>query len=299
MFTVIIPTYNEENSLKNSSFLENFTNELLNSSFADFELLIVDDGSTDNTLNILKSFQKKCHFLKVLTNAKNKGYGSALKFGISNAKFDTIIISDIDGTYPSKEIVKILGIYNESQKNHHNPIDMVVGQRTGKHYWENVFKFFLRLILKFIVEWSTGTKVPDINSGLRVFSKKTISTYISRLSNYFSFTSTLTISYLLTNKTVLYEKIEYHHRKGFENKTKVNLFRDSLRTLQYVFETTTYYNPFKVFLLMSILFLIISLTLFLIMLFYKNIYIFSISLIFLISSIFSLMIGFLSVLKKK
>ena len=176
---------------------------------------------------------------------------------------------------------------------------MVVGQRTGKHYWENVFKFFLRLILKFIVEWSTGTKVPDINSGLRVFSKKQFLLIFQGFQTILAFISTLTISYLLTNKTVLYEKIEYHHRKGFENKTKVNLFRDSLRTLQYVFETTTYYNPFKVFLLMSILFLIISLTLFLIMFFYKNIYIFSFSLIFLISSIFSLMIGFLSVLKKK
>ena len=93
MFTVIIPTYNEENSLKNSSFLENFTNELLNSSFADFELLVVDDGSTDNTLNILKSFQKKCHFLKVLTNAKNKGYGSALKLGMKS------IGTDIDQSY--------------------------------------------------------------------------------------------------------------------------------------------------------------------------------------------------------
>ena len=299
MFTLIIPAYNEESSLKNSSFLEKITAELFRSSFEGFELLIVDDGSNDNTLKILKDFQKNYDFIKVFSNAKNKGYGSTLKFGISKAKFDTIIITDIDGTYPSSDVLKILNIYIDSQNRFDNPIDMVVGQRTGKNYWESVFKFSLRSILKFIVQWSTGTKVPDINSGLRVFSKKTISGYLPKLSNYFSFTSTSTIAYLLTNRTLQYEKIEYHERKGEENKTKVNLLRDSLRTLQYVFETTTFYNPFKVFLLISIIFFIISFLFGLSLFINKDSGIIFISLIFLLSSILSLITGFFSVLKKK
>ena len=262
-------------------------------------MLIVDDGSNDNTLKILKDFQKNYDFIKVFSNAKNKGYGSTLKFGISKAKFDTIIITDIDGTYPSSDVLKILNIYIDSQNRFDNPIDMVVGQRTGKNYWESVFKFSLRSILKFIVQWSTGRKVPDINSGLRVFSKKTISGYLPKLSNYFSFTSTSTIAYLLTNRTLQYEKIEYHERKGEENKTKVNLLRDSLRTLQYVFETTTFYNPFKVFLLISIIFFIISFLFGLSLFINKDSGIIFISLIFLLSSILSLITGFFSVLKKK
>tara|TARA_Y100000389_G_scaffold204677_1_gene258805 strand:+ start:15094 stop:15993 length:900 start_codon:yes stop_codon:yes gene_type:complete len=299
MFTLIIPAYNEESSLKNSSFLEKITAELFRSSFEGFELLIVDDGSNDSTLKILKDFQKNYDFIKVFSNAKNKGYGSTLKFGISKAKFDTIIITDIDGTYPSSDVLKILNIYIDSQNRFDNPIDMVVGQRTGKNYWESLFKFSLRSILKFIVQWSTGTKVPDINSGLRVFSKKTISGYLPKLSNYFSFTSTSTIAYLLTNRTLQYEKIEYHERKGEENKTKVNLLRDSLRTLQYVFETTTFYNPFKVFLLISIIFFIISFLFGLSLFINKDSGIIFISLIFLLSSILSLITGFFSVLKKK
>ena len=83
MFTLIIPAYNEESSLKNSSFLEKITAELFRSSFEGFELLIVDDGSNDNTLKILKDFQKNYDFIKVFSNGKNKGYGSTLKFGIS------------------------------------------------------------------------------------------------------------------------------------------------------------------------------------------------------------------------
>ena len=60
------------------------------------------------------------------------GYGSSLKTGIANAKNDTIIISDIDGTYPFEEIPNLLDIYLNSMKDSNVKIDMVVGERTGK-----------------------------------------------------------------------------------------------------------------------------------------------------------------------
>ena len=100
--------------------------------------------------------------------------------------------------------------------------------------------------MRFIVEWSAGNKIPDINSGLRVFSKN-YAPIFPKLSNAFSFTTTSTLSYLLTNKSIVYFPIKYLFRKGENNFSKVKIFKDPLRTLQYVIETTITYNPFKFF----------------------------------------------------
>ena len=133
---------------------------------------------------------------------------------------------------------------------------MVVASRKGKNLNETLFKSFLRSILKFIVEWSSGSKIDDINSGLRIFSKKNMVKLFPELSNYFSFTTTSTLAYLSSNMSILYHPIEYLKREG--RGTHVRLFRDSLRTLQYVVEATIFYNPLKFFLFISIIFLVLS-----------------------------------------
>ena len=88
-----------------------------------------------------------------------------MKTGILNAKFDKVVIIDADGTYPSGKIIDILDLFEKG-------FDMVVGERTGKNYKESPLKWPMRLLLRFLVEWTTGRKIPDINSGLRVFFKK-------------------------------------------------------------------------------------------------------------------------------
>ena len=138
-----------------------------------------------------------------------------------------------------------------------------------------------------------------INSGLRVFSKETITPLLPRLSNGFSFSTTSTLSYLLTNKSIVYFEITYLFRKGENNFSKVKIFRDSLRTLQSVFETTIYYNPFKIFLLLSIIFILlsaISLSIF----YYLKIKMFVFTFfIFFIVGLLSLLLGFFSSIFKK
>ena len=127
---------------------------------------------------------------------------------------------------------------------------MVVGKRTGKFYRESIIKSPLRKILKFLVEFTAGRSVPDINSGFRVFSKSTVKDYFKHLCDTFSFTTSMTLAYMMTGKTVHYVDIPYHERQG---QTKVRLVRDSLRTLQYILQAINYYNPLKIFLLFAIL----------------------------------------------
>jgi glycosyltransferase involved in cell wall biosynthesis len=182
------------------------------------------------------------------------GYGAALKTGIKNSKFDTIVISDIDGSYPPKHIPDLINIYEESFQEG-NGYDMVVGARKGKEYDGSFMKFLFRKLLKFLVEWTTGRDIVDINSGLRVFSKKTVSNYLQQLCNTFSFTTSLTLAYMLNSKFVKYESIDYDARMG---NSHVRIFRDSLRTLQYIVEAIIYYNPLKLFLLFFIFFILVS-----------------------------------------
>ena len=275
MISVILPCYNEEYSIDEG--IKNIKTEL-DKFGAEYEVIVVDDGSNDESVKKLKSLD-----VKLVTHPHNIGYGAALKSGIKKANFDTIIISDIDGSYPANHIPELLNIYFDSNKNSLG-FDMLVGARKGKEYHGSFFKFLFRKLLKFLVEWTTGRKIIDINSGLRIFSKKTISSFLPQLCNTFSFTTSLTLAYLLTNKFVKYHPIEYEKRIG---KSHVKIFRDSLRTLQYITEAIIFYNPLKLFLLFFIFFIILSAILFVF-------YIFKGLNSYLVMSGFTLLISFIS-----
>ena len=110
--------------------------------------------ATDQTLNILNE-NYKSDKIKILDNYINKGYGSSIKRAIMVSKFDVIAIVDIDGQYPAKDVAEALQKYFNHKVNN---IDMIIAQRTGSNYSGSIIKSFLRSALKFIVEWSTGTK---------------------------------------------------------------------------------------------------------------------------------------------
>ena len=97
-------------------------------------------------------------------------------------------MTDPDGTYPADHIQELIEIYFNSAKNSLG-LDMVIGARKGKVYDGSLLKFFMRKVLKFLVEWTTGTKIIDINSGMRIFSKKTINSFLPQLCNTFSFST--------------------------------------------------------------------------------------------------------------
>jgi glycosyltransferase involved in cell wall biosynthesis len=236
MISIVIPALNEADGIQGT--IESLREVLAAASEPESEILVVDDGSTDDTAAIAASAGAT-----IVRHPHNVGYGQALKSGILAARHDTIVIIDADLTYPAEAIPELLRAFREG-------FDMVVGARTGHHYEGSVFKGPLREILKFMVEFSAGRSIPDANSGLRVFSRATISGYLPHLCNTFSFTTSLTLAYMLTGRFVTYVPIAYHERVG---KTKVRLFKDSLRTLQYIVQAIIYYNPLKLFLMLTLL----------------------------------------------
>jgi len=229
--TVVIPAYNEERAI--ATMVERVRAALAHC--PELEIIVVDDGSTDRT-----AANAEAAGARVLTHPHNTGYGRSLKDGIAAARHDTIAITDADGTYQVERLPALLARLTEG-------FDMVVGARTGANYDQRGMGQ-LRRVLTFLVEFTAGRHVPDVNSGLRVFRRSTIVGYFGQLCDTFSFTTSLTLAYLMTGRFVDYTPIAYGTRIG---DTKVRLFRDTLRTLQYIVQGIVYYNPVKMFLLLA------------------------------------------------
>lgn len=236
MITLVIPALNERESIVDT--VTRARHVFAKAGVESAEIIVVDDGSSDGTGDLAREAGAR-----VVSHPHNVGYGRSLKDGISAASNDLIAISDADGTYPLESIPELVKAYNKG-------FDMVVGARTGEHYRESFLKSPLRAVLRSIVEFTSSRKIPDINSGLRVFSRGTVMRYFPHLCDTFSFTTSMTLAYMMTGRFVLYIPIEYYCRNG---KTKVHLFRDSILTLQYIIEMATYYNPLRIFLFASIM----------------------------------------------
>jgi glycosyltransferase involved in cell wall biosynthesis len=233
MISIVIPAYNEESAITET--VRKCRAVLAAIGNSESEIIVVDDCSKDQT-----ALHATAAGAVVVRHPHNAGYGRSLKDGIRLAKNDTIVITDADGTYPIDQIPLLLEEYKKG-------FDMVVGARQGKNYDESFKKKVLRVILKRLVEYTSGRKIDDINSGLRIFSRSTILQYFDTLCDTFSFTTSVTLAYMMTNRFVTYLPIDYHKRVGT---TKVRLFRDTLRTLQYIVEAILFYNPLKIFLLL-------------------------------------------------
>ena len=240
--SLVIPCLNEDNviaeTIRKARSIFNSMN------LKDYEIIVVDDGSIDQSAKLAFS-----EGAEVIRHPHNVGYGRSIKDGIYQAKFDTIIIADADGTYPMEEIAKLIKEYGKG-------FDMVVGARTGTHYRESWSKEILRYILKWLVEFTAGRSIPDINSGLRVFSRTVSLQFFDRLCDTFSFTTGITLAYMMTRKYVTYIPIPYKNRVG---ESKVRIFRDSLRTLQFIVEAILFYNPVKIFIVLCMFSLLFSL----------------------------------------
>jgi glycosyltransferase involved in cell wall biosynthesis len=283
MISIILPAYNEEESIQDT--IRTINDVMRNSKYKIYEIIVVDDGSNDSTYEEAKKLK-----VKVLRHPHNIGYGSALKNGINNARYNLIVISDADGTYPISQIPNLI----EEHKRY--GFDMVVGARSGEFYRESALKYILRFILKKIVEFTAGRKIPDINSGLRLFEKKTIVKYFDRLCDRFSFTTSLTLAYIMTGKFVKYIPINYEKRNG---KTKVRLFSDSIKTIQYILEAVVFYNPLKIFFAMSVFCLITSFIILSLALIFHIASFFILGVGSILLSILVMSIGFLAVLLKQ
>jgi len=229
---VIIPAYNEAEAI-GQTITE--LQQTLSAIKCESEILVVDDGSIDST----PATASLCG-VRVIRHPRNAGYGRALLTGIDVATYDNIVIVDADTTYPIEYLPELLALYGQG-------FDMVVGARQGRHYKGSFIKQILRAIFRFLAEFTCGRSIPDINSGFRVFRRGPVLAERSSLSPGFSFTTTITLLFMLKNLFVAYLPIPYRGRVG---KSKVRLVSDGLRSLQIIVTAIAQFNPLKLFLLL-------------------------------------------------
>lgn len=283
-FSFIIPIYNEERTIeKVISDIKKKCSKTKD--IHEYEIVVVDDNSTDNSNQIITKIDN----VKYLKNLNNFGYGFSLKKGIRNSKYSNIVILDGDGTYPIEYLDKLVDEYSKGY-------DLVIGKRTGKNLNLSPFKKPMRMILKFIVEYATGTKIPDINSGFRIINKNKILHNLNHLSDSFSFTTSMTITFTYLKCSIFYVDIPYELREK-NSPSKVRLFKDSLRTLQYIIKIVLFFDKIKLFVLISFLLFLFSMILFLISLY--NMSFFLAGILTLLTSIIVFCIGMLSETIKK
>jgi glycosyltransferase involved in cell wall biosynthesis len=238
--SAILPIYNEKNSIL--QVIKELKKVFKNSGF-NYEIIAVNDGSTDRSGAILK----KIKGIKVIDHPYNKGYGASLKTGIKNAKNEWIMTVDVDGTYPISDVPKLLKCISK--------YDMVVGARTGRHVKVPFFRRPAKLILGLLANYLAKRRIPDLNSGLRVFKKEIVFKFWNLFPSGFSFTTTLTITAHVNDYSVKYLPINYYKRKG---KSTIRPVRDFIGFLTLIFRTIMYFEPLKIFLPFAILLFVLA-----------------------------------------
>lgn len=192
--SIVIPAFNEAASI--GSVLEGFA-----AIGGDYEIIVVDDGSTDRTPEILNNTPG----LTVIRHEENLGYGASLMAGIRKAQSEIIVTFDADGQHDHKDVGRLIEQIGDCA--------MVVGARTsGSHFYAS--RIVGHRLLFLIAELWTGSKVPDINSGLRAFHKADALRYEALLPTGFSFTTTLTLALLKENYPVRFVPIITRKRIG-------------------------------------------------------------------------------------
>ena len=225
--SIIIPAYNEENGISNViSEIE----LLMNENNINHEIIIVDDGSTDKTIEKVSSTNAK-----LIEHQQNRGYGAALKTGIRASIYDQIAIIDADGTYPVNYLVELI----DNKKNY----DMVVGARTGKNVSIPLIRRPAKWALNKLAIFLTNYPIPDLNSGLRLFRKKSLVKFLHILPDGFSFTTTITIAMITNNFNIKYIPIDYKKRIG---KSKIRPIYDTLNFISLITRMVLYFKPLRV-----------------------------------------------------
>ncbi len=228
--TVLLPAYNEEQSI-------GATIAAVRKLHPEFEILVVDDGSTDNTLQVAMEAGAN-----VWPHPYNIGNGAAVKTGLRLARGEWIILMDADGQHNPEDIDRLL--------EHKDRYDMVVGARNRKSETA-MHRDIANWLYSRLASYVTKFRVEDLTSGFRLVRNPTVRQFIYLLPNTFSYPTTLTMAYLRSGRSVKYVPIQTRTRRG---KSKIRLFRDGVRFFLIITKISTLFAPLRIFLPVSLLF---------------------------------------------
>jgi polyisoprenyl-phosphate glycosyltransferase len=227
--SVVLPVFNEKGHLLDE--LDRIRKSLEASSLT-YELIVVDDGSTDGSAERLADVPG----IRLIRFTKNRGSGSARKAGTHAARGRVVAWTDADMTYPNDRIPELV----KELEGH----DQVVGARTSEQGTAKALRVPAKWMIRKLAEYLSGSRIPDLNSGLRVFRRDVAAQYLHLLPAGFSCVTTITMSFLANGYSVKYVPIEYSPRAG---RSKFHWWVDTRRYLLQVLRLVLSYNPMRFF----------------------------------------------------
>lgn len=230
--SVVIPAYNEQGGVGD---VVRTVKKVLTLAKIKHEILVVDDGSKDATA--AKARQAGAQLVSM---GENRGYGASLKAGIRQAKYNLIAILDADGTYPAEELPTLVKMAQTC--------DMAVGARVKPNAAIPTLRRFPKWVLGKWANYLAERKIPDLNSGLRVFRRNIAARYEGLFPNGFSFTTTITLALECHGYIVQYHPIHYRERVGV---SKIRPLQDTINFFSLVLRVVMYFKPLKIFIPLS------------------------------------------------
>jgi len=228
---VVLAVYNEEACI--AAEIERIT-AAMEASPHTYEIIVVDDGSTDATVQRLVPHPH----VRLLRHQVNQGSGAARRTGTLAARGEVVAWSDVDLTYPNERIPDLVRHLLEAR------CDQVVGARDSERGTLKMLRVPAKYLIRKLACFLTKTQIPDVNSGMRVFRRSVALRYIDLLPKGFSCVTTLTLAFLCNGHRVAYLPIQYRRRAG---RSKFHPFMDTYRYITQIARMITYFEPLTIF----------------------------------------------------
>ena len=232
--SIILPAFNVEAGI--GSVVKS-----IHSAFPDSEIIVVNDGSTDNTAMEIAESE-----VIALNHEHNRGYGASLKTGTRASTRDYVLFCDGDGQHSIEDVRKLMEVCDG--------YDLVVGARNSDSH-QPLLRRPGKFVMKKFAEFLAGTKIPDLNSGLRIFKRDTLMRYLHLMPDGFSFSTTSTFAIMKSNRKYKYIPIKVKKRTG---KSTVNQLKHCPQALLLILRLAVLFEPLKVFLGVSGILFILS-----------------------------------------
>jgi polyisoprenyl-phosphate glycosyltransferase len=227
--SVVLPCYNERNHVEQEI---KRIRAALEAAGMSYELICVDDGSTDGTRDVLTSIPA----IRTILFPRNQGSGTARRIGTQEARGRVVVWTDADMTYPNELIPELVRELDDGY-------DQVVGARRTE---EGTLKFFrvpAKWAIRRLASYLTNTPIPDLNSGLRAFKREVAKPYLRLLPAGFSCVTTITLAFLSNGHPIKYVPIDYFKRAG---RSKFHPLKDAYNYIIQVLRMVMYFNPLRV-----------------------------------------------------
>jgi glycosyltransferase involved in cell wall biosynthesis len=232
--TIVLPCYNEQDHVLDE--VERISKAMDASSYT-YELLAIDDASTDNTLAVLEEALPRYPHMRLMPFRRNGGSGTARRIGTHEARGDIVVWTDADMTYPNERIPEFVGMLDDPT------YDQIVGARTSEEGTHKILRVPAKWLIRKIAEKLTNSSIPDLNSGLRAFRREVSLPYLRLLPPGFSCVTTITLAFLSNQHDIRYVPIDYAKRSGT---SKFHFVKDAYRYILQVLRMVMYFNPLKV-----------------------------------------------------